>query len=177
MWEKDQQETSYQKSPVLMHHGKRSKHETSSQRQPKHENLVVSAGVPSLTPLGLRADLSPGTVFLLQLTFTCVRIMFVVIWMILESYLYQWALCRLGVKLSERKWQRDMMNLFQNKLSLGTADCHRAALEIDMDNVAICSTSYNVVPDFMDIVNIFLVNNHDTEVIPKIKLWYTNSIH
>ena len=62
---------------------------------------------------------------------------------------------------------RDMMNLFQNKLSLGTADCHRAALEIDMDNVAICSTSYNVVPDFMDIVNIFLVNNHNTEVIPK----------
>ena len=36
-------------------------------------HLVVSAGVPSLTPLGLRADLSPGTVFLLQLTFTCVR--------------------------------------------------------------------------------------------------------
>ena len=36
-------------------------------------DLVVSAGVPSLTPLGLRADLSPGTVFLLQLTFTLVR--------------------------------------------------------------------------------------------------------
>ena len=35
------------------------------------ENLVVSAGVPSLNPLGFRADLSPGTVFLLQLIFTC----------------------------------------------------------------------------------------------------------
>ena len=28
--------------------------------------LVVRAGVPNLTPDGLRADLSPGTVFLLQ---------------------------------------------------------------------------------------------------------------
>ena len=29
-------------------------------------HLVVSAGVPNLTPEGLRADWSPGTVFLLQ---------------------------------------------------------------------------------------------------------------
>ena len=37
-------------------------------------HLVVSAGVPSLIPLGLSADLSPGTVFLLQLTFTWVEV-------------------------------------------------------------------------------------------------------
>ena len=37
-------------------------------------HLVVSAGVPSLIPLGFSADLSPGTVFLLQLTFTWVEV-------------------------------------------------------------------------------------------------------
>ena len=37
-------------------------------------------------------------------------------------------------------------DLLEHKLPLGAADCHWAALEVDVDNVAIRSTGYNVIP-------------------------------
>ena len=52
------------------------------------------------------------------------------------------------------KENSEHVNLLQHKLSLGAADCHRAALQINMDDVAVCPTSDNVVPVFTIIVNI-----------------------
>ena len=37
-------------------------------------------------------------------------------------------------------------DLLEHKLPLGAADCHWAALEVDVDNVAIRSTSHDVIP-------------------------------
>ena len=46
------------------------------------------------------------------------------------------------------------MDLLKHKLPLGAADCHRAALQVNMDDMAVCPTSDNVVPVFTIIVNI-----------------------
>ena len=105
----------------------------------------MSAGVPSLTPLGLRADLSPGTVFLLQLIFTCVRVK------AMQDSSQMKFICWGFV--------RKKVNLLQHQLPLGTTDRHRAALEVDVDNVAIRSASYNVVPVLTSSVSIVSFEN------------------
>ena len=55
-----------------------------------------------------------------------------------------WARMRAMEDETEGLWI--LFDLLEHKLSLGAADCHWAALEVDVDNVAIRSTSYNVIP-------------------------------